>query len=87
MDKFDENNNPIFSKSEDMILNFLATTGFGALAFLIFMVCSYIVFYPLYLAVKTFAIEYTAIFVFIVCLLIPLILRLIFKVLTKLSRH
>lgn len=58
MDKFDENNNPVFSKTEDFVLTVLGVIGFGILAFIMLMVCCFIFFNQIFLMVKSFGFVY-----------------------------
>lgn len=65
MDKFDDNNNPVFSKSESLFINLLLV-GFGFTAALLTLSICFIYFYPLILGVKKLILTYPFLIVFIV---------------------
>lgn len=65
MNKFDDNNNPIFSKSEHIFI-YLLLVGFGFTAALLTLSICFIYFYPLLLGVKNLILAYPFLIVFIV---------------------
>lgn len=65
MDKFDDNNNPVFSKSESLFI-YLLLVGFGLTAALLTISICFIYFYPLLLGVKKLILAYPFLIVFIV---------------------
>lgn len=70
MNKFDANNNPVFSKNESRVINFLAYFGFGSLCLGIVLTLCFAYFYPLLLAVKNMVIQYPILIVLIVFLVV-----------------
>lgn len=80
MNKFDANNNPVFSKNESRVINFLAYFGFGSLCLGIVLTLCFAYFYPLLLAIKNMVIQYPFLIVFILFLVVFVLSKIAVKI-------
>lgn len=79
MEKFDVNNNPVFSKNESRVINFLAYFGFGSLCLVVVLTLCFTYFYPLFLAIKNMVIQYPALVVLIFFLVVFVLSKIAVK--------
>jgi len=79
MKKFDENNNPIFSKSENLLINFLSIIGFGILCAGISITLCFVYFYPIFLELKNIVVKYPILIILILFFILYLYMKLCIK--------